>query len=82
VLATQRFALAVPWAHIGRVALATIAMAESLVAVSWSTTKLGLFLEVVVGCLVYAVTIAILYWRDIRDLLTVRLVRPAGGTVS
>jgi hypothetical protein len=79
---TRRFLLPVPWGHLVRVAFATAAMAASLLVVPWPANKLGLGLETVAGCLVYAVVIAALYWRDIREMLAVRPAAPAGGAAG
>jgi O-antigen/teichoic acid export membrane protein len=81
-LAVRRFALPIRWAHLGRVSIATITMAVSLEVVRWQATRLGLALEVVMGGLVYATAIAIIYWRDIRHLLAVHFAKPASRTAS
>jgi O-antigen/teichoic acid export membrane protein len=79
---TRRFLLPVPWGHLVRVAFATAAMAGSLMVVPWPPNKLGLGLETVAGCLVYAAAIAALYWRDIREMLAVWHAAPAGGAAG
>ncbi|SEE76650.1 Membrane protein involved in the export of O-antigen and teichoic acid [Rhizobiales bacterium GAS188] len=77
ILAVGRFRLPVPWAHFGRIALATLCMAGLLEGLPWAATRLGLIAEVAAGGLAYAVVIALLYRRELRALLAAWIARSA-----
>ena len=76
-IAIKRFALPVPFAHIGKIALATLLMIALLIVTPWPPTRLGLSVEVLCGALVYAIVIAFLYRHGLRTLIAAARLRAA-----
>jgi O-antigen/teichoic acid export membrane protein len=72
------FELRLPWAHFGRIVLATLVMAAGLRVLPPAGRQVALLLHVMAGVALYAATLAVLYMPTLVDMIRLRAKDTAG----